>query len=317
MLISMFVVFIVGTMSVTYAWFLSRYTREYDFLLESDSEIVLRYDSELEYETGGSISSSENKLIPAKEKASVVLSQGEPSPWDVFDVDVVSPAHSGLMESAAQAVKFSANGAYWTGRPTTTVGDEEVVKLGYFRPLIYAYTNDFLGSEELADSLDSLSSASQTFSSLTSDNLSAVLTAEVNANADPTDRFIARNDLVTRGQIGYFIVFEYLGETILYCNGEYYLNTDDAGEADLVLPAAAESDDDLRYWSALTTESRISYGGNSLQLLDVSGGVTYLLLQPNTTFSFNFYAFVAMTDKKMDNAIIGERITLFASLTVQ
>lgn len=296
MIVSILAVVVVGTVSVTYAWFLSRYEKEYDFVLESDSPVIIKYEADLAYASGNR-STATNVLIPATEKkAAAAISQGSLTPLQVFDVDVADPAHTGAVASAAQAVKYTASGAYWTG---------EGENIGAFTPQLHAYKNTYLSSAALTTHLATFS----TESSVTEDNLLAVLAEEAEDKANAADRLLVRNDLVGQGEIDYILVINYLGVNFLYFDGAYYVR---GVETDSVftLPAAAESNDTLRYWHTPTAEN------NTISGTQISDG-TYFHLRPNTTFSFTMYVFMAKTDEKRDPAINDETLSIFASLTVE
>ena len=115
LIITVVVLFSASVVTVTYAWFLSRYSENYDFEVESDSHVVLRYETALDFASGNQ-NTSTNKIIVAGAKDSF----GALTPFDVFDVDMEDPAHTGKVRTAAQAVKFTATGAYWYGRGTAS-----------------------------------------------------------------------------------------------------------------------------------------------------------------------------------------------------
>ena len=117
LLVSVIAVFVVGTITTTYAWFLSRYSREYAFELESDSNVIIKYETQLNFASGDE-HNIRNALVPATAKRTDGIAQAALSPLDVFDVDI-SPAHTGVVAQAAHAVKFTAEGAYWTGNDET------------------------------------------------------------------------------------------------------------------------------------------------------------------------------------------------------
>jgi len=120
LIVAVLAVVVVGTTTVTYAWFLSQYSSEYEFQLDSEesNRLILIYESDLAF-ANGNISTPSNALIPATAKATIGIEQGELDPLDVFDVDTVNPAHTGMMASAAQAVHYTAKGAYWVGSRST------------------------------------------------------------------------------------------------------------------------------------------------------------------------------------------------------
>ena len=287
-------VLVVGTVTTTYAWFLSRYSKDYPFLLESTSPLIIKYESDLQY-ASGTISMPTNVLIPATaKKPDANISQPALSPMDVFDTTKV--------ETSAQAVKFTASGAYWAGEDNTP---------GQFKPELHAYTNTFMGSSELSARLSALSTQQTTYSSLTESNLYEVLNKEAITYNTATDRLIARNDLVRQGEISFVMVLNYLNETFLYYDGAFYVSAQSASS--FTLPAAMESDSNLRYWQALTTASTVTIGQEAVPVYDGE----YFLLQPNTTFTFTMYVFIAKTDEELDPDMNGKRLSLFASLTVQ
>lgn len=111
LIITIVVLVSVSVVTVTYAWFLSRYSENYDFELESDSHVVLRYESALVF-ASGEASADSNKIHVAKANVAAPLSQTVTplAPMDVFDstkVDVI-----------ANCVRFTATGAYWYGNGT-------------------------------------------------------------------------------------------------------------------------------------------------------------------------------------------------------
>ena len=236
-----------------------------------------------------------NVLVPATEKKDIGLAPGALDPLDVFDVDTVSPAHSGIVATAAQAVKYTASGAYWTGEKET---------VGSFTPALHVYTNSFLESTALDDHLESFSEEV----AITEDNLLSLIDEEAHEKT-AENRLIARNDLVWQGEIGYILVIEYEGKTFLYYDGAYYVLGVEMGSS-FTLPKAAESNDELRYWHAPTAENSTV---NEVQLSDGD----HLYLQPNTTFSFTLYVFMTKTDEKRDYAINAERVTLYLSMLVE
>lgn len=287
MIIFVVTAFLAATITTTYAWFLSRYTKNYDFVLDSQSMIILKYESDLTF-ASGDISTPTNVLIPAKAKQLTGINQETLSSWDVFDVDTVSPAHTGKVATSAQAVRFVAEGAYWTGTTTT---------VGYMVPELRAYTSAFLTGEALSDHLESFSEETE----LTEENLLSVLSEEAEEKT-AQNRLIARNDLVGQGEIDYFMIFSYREETILYYDGTFYYG--DSEDPALTLSSNTGLDVEQLEWSPYP---------NTDSLSAISNG-TRLLLQPNTTFSYTLYVFVAKTDEELDPAINGERISFFASL---
>ena len=296
-------VLLVGVVTTTYAWFLSRYNSDLEFELRSTSPLVLKYETDLDF-ASGNISTAGNVLIPATEKR--VDSSGDPipgiaqaalSPLDVFDVDTESPAHTGKVQSAAQAVKYTATGAYYTG---------EEDELGGFVPRLYAFTGDFLASAELSTHLASMTEQGEAPLTITEDTLLSVLTREETKKA-AANRLIARNDLVGQGEIDYILIIEYLEKTFLYYDGAYYVSGSSTG-SDFTLPTEVDPDEtELRYWHDPTAENSTANGNQ------ISDG-SYFRLQPNTTFSLTLYVFVAKTDERLDPAINGERLTLFMSM---
>ena len=297
LVISVVAVLVVGAVATTYAWFLSRYARDYEFILDSMSDVIIKYEVDLDY-ASGNISTASNVLIPATEKnyeSSGAISQGAMTALDVFDVDTLDPAHTGKVATAAQAVKYTATGAYWTG---------DSVKKGDFTPQLHAYTNVFLASSDLSDHLETFSEET----AVTEENLLSLLTEEAD-EVSAVNRLIARNDLVAQGEISYIMVIDYLGKTFLYYNGSYYVLGVQTGNA-FVLPEEAESNSELRYWH---TPTDLNSTVDDEQISDGS----YFHLLPNTEFTFTLYVFMARTDESRDYEINGKRISLFASLTVE
>ena len=261
-------VLVVGTVTTTYAWFLSRYSHDYPFELDSTSPLIIKYETDLQFASG-----SPTTMIPAKAKTTVGINQQALDPIDVFDTTKV--------KTSAQAVKLTASGAYWAGEDAT---------VGQFKIDLHAYTTAFVTAQSLSES-----------------TLLAYIEAEKTAAQKP----ITRNDLVYQGEIDYAVIFTYLDNTFLYYGGNYYINS--ATEEDFSLPATMESNNDLRYWEPLTSSSTVAL--NETTNVNVYDG-THFLLQPNTTFSFTLYAFVAKTDEELDPAMNGETLSLFVSLTV-
>ena len=111
LVITVVVLVSVSVIGVTYAWFLSRYSENYDFELDSDSHVVLRYESELVFASGNA-SADSNKIHVAKANSAAPLSQSVAplAPLDVFDGTKVA--------EIANCVRFSATGAYWYGNGT-------------------------------------------------------------------------------------------------------------------------------------------------------------------------------------------------------
>ena len=254
----------IGSITATYAWFLSRYSKDYEFLLDSESPVVLKYRTDLTF-ASGNISTSTNVLKPAVAKRyTAAINQTSLSAMDVFDTTKV--------DVAAQAVKFSAKGAYWTGDGTIP---------GRFTFSLAAYLDSVAESSQIANGANDL---------------------------------VAEEGNRTQ-EISSFVIFDYLDTKILYHHDveadtfAYYVNVATEVASDYTLPATAESDNNLRYWKRL-------------QAFDTIGGAeiydgTYLLLQPNTFFSFTLYAFVAKTDEERDPVIDGATITLSAKLKVE
>ena len=114
---SMVTLVVVSLVTVTYAWFLSRYSENYDFVLESESHVVLVYETALDFASGDQTTAT-NKIRIAELKTNAGLQTGSYDPLDVFDVDTVAPAHTGKMSTSANAVKLTATGAYWYGYGT-------------------------------------------------------------------------------------------------------------------------------------------------------------------------------------------------------
>ena len=266
-------VFLAGTITATYAWFLSRYSREYDFVLESDSPVVLKYETDLAFRSGN-IDTPANRLIPATAKRTVGMAQQALSPLDMFDTDTISPAHTGKVGSAAQAVAFTASGAYWTGE-TTTIGE--------FSIEVKAFLSSYA-----------------TARSITSETIAA------NGND--------AHELMRRGELGYLVIFDYLDHDVLYYDGTYYLNTSEtAGAVDDFDFLAL----DEYHWHAVQAHDTVSYDdGNGAREVEIYDG-THLLLQPNSTFDFDLYAFVAKTDEELDPEINGQQVTVFATIMIQ
>ena len=268
-------VVVVGTIATTYAWFLSRYSREYEFVLESDSHEIIKYESDLTF-ASGTISTPSNVLIPATAKTLTGIEQQALAPLDMFDVDTVSPAHTGAVKTAAQGVRFTANAAYWAGELTTA---------GRFRPELRAYLTSFATAQSLNES---------------------TLLSDVTAGVKP----LAANDLVQNGEVDYFMIISYRNEKYLYYDGTFYLSVALEANADLVLYEAAEATD--RFWK--TIESTDEFSGTEQRILDNTG--EYFCLLPNTTFSFTICAFMAKTDEELALSVNGERISFFATLRI-
>ena len=296
------VVLIVGTVTTTYAWLLSRYTQEYPVVLDSTSPLIIKYETDLRFGSGDTDpTAAANILVPATAKSLVGIEQEALDPLDMFDVDTVSPSHSGAVQTAAQAVSLVADGAYWTG---------ESAIVGLFRPEFHAYTGAFLASDALQDHLSAL----HVSSALSENNLLSVLSLESETyTAASGNRLIARNDLFEQGEVQFAMLITYLGNTILYYDGEYYLAPAAQESTDLTLPSLLESTSALRSWHKLVDPDDHRYSDNAEE--KILNGV-YLRLLPNPTFSFKTYVFVAKTDEELDPAINGETLSLFASLSV-
>ena len=116
LVIAILAVVVVGTGTVTYAWFLSLQSAQYEFELDSESHVILQYETAIDFQSG-TINTSANKLLPATAKSSgagltslnAQLTYDEP--LDMF--------RTAKVESAARAVRFAATGAYWVGAGTT------------------------------------------------------------------------------------------------------------------------------------------------------------------------------------------------------
>lgn len=133
---------------VTYAWFLSRYSENYDFVLDSDSHVVLRYEASLNFASGAQ-SDAGNKILIAQANPAQPLniSQTALAPLDVFDSTKVA--------TVANAVKFTATGAYWYGNETTkgalsfsltaTPGNDANYDLVHYGELGYVWIIEYLG----------------------------------------------------------------------------------------------------------------------------------------------------------------------------
>ena len=154
-------------------------------------------------------------MIPAKAKTTVGINQQALDPIDVFDETKV--------QTSAQAVKLTASGAYWAGEDATA---------GQFKRDLHAYTTAFVASRQ----------------GLSEANLLAYSAAEKTEAQKP----VTRNDLVYQGEIDYAVVFSYLNNTFLYYGGNYYLSSPTNGSGYFTLPAAMETDNNLRYWAPLT-----------------------------------------------------------------
>lgn len=155
LLISSIIVMLVvlaGAISTTYAWFLSRYSSEYMFTIEAGSNVVIKHESEISF-TSGTIDSLDNVMVPAIAKFNgnaMSAASDISTPLDVFDESCVS--------LIANAVKFNANGAYWTGNidevgvlaPTVSAtvsgGSSDAVATG---DVSYIFIFDYLGEKIL------------------------------------------------------------------------------------------------------------------------------------------------------------------------
>ena len=113
LIVAVVAVVAVGSITATYAWFLSRYSSEYGFVLQADEYVILQYESPLVL-ASGSQNDAANTLVPAVLPRHGGMDQTVYSPMDMFD--------STEMDSIASAVRFTAKGAYWTGS-STTVGE--------------------------------------------------------------------------------------------------------------------------------------------------------------------------------------------------
>ena len=109
-IIAVVAVIAVGSITVTYAWFLSRYSSEYDFVLQADEHVILQYESNFTF-ASGTQSDAANALVPAVLPWHVGLDQTVYAPMDMFD--------GTKMDSIASNVRFTAKGAYWTGSAST------------------------------------------------------------------------------------------------------------------------------------------------------------------------------------------------------
>ena len=123
-------VLVVGTVTTTYAWFLSRYSHDYPFELDSTSPLIIKYETDLQFASG-----SPTTMIPAKAKTTVGINQQALDPIDVFKTTKV--------QTSAQAVKLTASGAYWAGEDAT---------VGQFKIDLHAYTTAFVTAQSLSES---------------------------------------------------------------------------------------------------------------------------------------------------------------------
>ena len=74
-------------------------------MLESESHIIIKYESNLTFASGTDVNTASNILVPAVAKhAEVGILQPALDPMDVFDVDTVDPQHTGAVKTAAHAV---------------------------------------------------------------------------------------------------------------------------------------------------------------------------------------------------------------------
>lgn len=144
LIVSVIAVLVVGAVTTTYAWFLSRYVRTESFDLSADSSVIIMFETELNFASGGQ---NDNSLVPATAKQTVGIDQEALSPLDVFDVDVAEPEHTGKVETAAQPVKFTTQGAYWTGELTDT---------GRFSFSLEAYLNNVAQNARAANGVNDL-----------------------------------------------------------------------------------------------------------------------------------------------------------------
>ena len=210
LLITTIAVFAIGTVSVTYAWFLSRYSMEYGFELDSESSsVVIKYEAGLVFATGDE-STPSNALVPATAQKTVGIEQDALSPLDMFDEDVAATEHTGAVKTAAHAVAFTSEGAYWTGARTD---------VAYFTPELHAYLSTYAPVQAWQN---------------TTPQLSVLETATHTAH-----------DLVAQGEVDFVMVIAYRGEQILYCEGDYYVFDDTEAAANVpYLPAEIAS----TYW---------------------------------------------------------------------
>lgn len=152
LLVIVVAILVVSFVSVTYAWFLSRYSAEYDFVVKADSHIVLRYESSLQFAPGTTQSTESNKILVAKAKSANPISntlQETPSGLDVFDTSKVAVS--------ANCVRFSATGAYWVGNITesgalsfalsATPENNDAYDLVQYGELSYAVVFDYFGQK--------------------------------------------------------------------------------------------------------------------------------------------------------------------------
>jgi len=104
------VLLFVGLITTTYAWFMYRYSEKYDFVLESDNHVVFVYETQLTFAPGTQQSTPANKILVAEANRTVGISAGALTPLDMFD--------TGAVKRSANAVKLTAEGAYWYGYAT-------------------------------------------------------------------------------------------------------------------------------------------------------------------------------------------------------
>ena len=106
-IIASLVVIVVGSVSVTYGWFLSRGSSEYGFVLKADDHVILQYETDLNFANSGTSADEENCLVPAVAELTFGLDQREYEPIDMFDPSAV--------ETVATAAHFHTKAAYWAG----------------------------------------------------------------------------------------------------------------------------------------------------------------------------------------------------------
>ena len=242
-------VFAVGTISVTYAWFLSRYEQEYTFILEAQSQVILSYEADLRF-SSGEASTPANHLIPAvRSGGGAQIDDQALTSLEMFDTTKVT---------SAQAVSYTAKGGYWTGKGTD---------VGQFTFLLEGYLTTVQEANRVAGGVNDLAGSK-------------------------------------RNELDYIVIFDYLGQKILLFHDEYYLSST-AALADLTLPEGLVGPTYL-YW-------KLSAPGSTL----VDDTHKYLLLQPNTTFEYTLYVFLAKTEKEFDPEINGKTISLKATLKVE
>ena len=260
LIIAVMAVVIVGTSTVTYAWFLSLYTAEYEFQLDSNDQnrVVLMYESDLAF-ASGTVNTASNVIIPATAKQTIGVNQRALSPLDMFDVDTTTPVHTGKVDAAAQASHFTATGAYWVGA-SDTVGV-----------------------------------------------LSFSLVAYAKEAGEPNTSY----ELIGQGELGYFLLFTYMGEKILYYDGLYYMN--DTESYTLTLPDIFGTST-LCYWRPLLSSDTTSY--RSVADFSFTTDGTQLHLAPNSEFTYDLYVFAAKTNEELDPYLKGKTLQLRATITV-